>query len=624
MPFPVIFRHSCVGLLGVINLGLLLPNVALAQDILDVIIISAHRVPFATRRIATSVAVLQAEQITLQGNPDLLTLLRQLPGISASNSGGAGSTSALRVRGEEAFRTLVMLDGIRLNDPAGTQISSMPEQLLSNGVEKVEVLRGPQGLGYGADAGGVVNIYSPTHTNKVKILVETQGGAAGLQQNSSSINAGNNTADFYIQASQFTTEGINHRVSDSVLRDQDGYENTTLHARGSWQPTPQVQLQLVQHEIKGLSDFDGCYDVLTFATVHTCSAAYDLTASKLDLTYTSSNSSHTLNFARSTTQRESRADGKVAFAAEGELERWEYHAKSTAVTGMVLLAGLDHETALNNAVGRQNRGAWIEYLSDFSSRFYLSAGLRYDDNDDFGRHQSGRVSAAYLIQSKPTVTRKYHVSIGSGFRAPSPYEIGYNRSMYAYPPATQSYLHAETSQGYEAGIDFYTSRLVTGITWFDQKIDNAIEFDLANYSGYLQQQGLSTSRGVELQAAYALGSNFSLQSNYTWNDSNNTHGMQRLRRPQHLLNAGLRFTSTTKNIQSGLFLRAVAKAVDETPTGRIPLENFAVLDWSARYGFENGVEIFGRVENLLNADYQEITDYNSMGRGLYAGLRYQF
>ena len=95
MPFPVIFRHSCVGLLGVINLGLLLPNVALAQDILDVIIISAHRVPFATRRIATSVAVLQAEQITLQGNPDLLTLLRQLPGISASNSGGAGSTSAL-------------------------------------------------------------------------------------------------------------------------------------------------------------------------------------------------------------------------------------------------------------------------------------------------------------------------------------------------------------------------------------------------------------------------------------------------------------------------------------------------------------------------------------------------
>jgi vitamin B12 transporter len=49
-----------------------------------------------------------------------------------------------------------------------------------------------------------------------------------------------------------------------------------------------------------------------------------------------------------------------------------------------------------------------------------------------------------------------------------------------------------------------------------------------------------------------------------------------------------------------------------------------VLDWSARYGFENGMEIFGRVENLLNADYQEIIDYNSMGRGLYAGLRYQF
>ena len=122
-------------------LALLLPWQALAQgqaprDKLEEIIVTSSRVPMPLREIGTSVSVITQEDISQRGFNALQDVLRTQPGIHVSNAGGPGGTSSLRIRGEEGFRTLMLLDGINISDTSSPQTGPRVEQLLSSGIQR--------------------------------------------------------------------------------------------------------------------------------------------------------------------------------------------------------------------------------------------------------------------------------------------------------------------------------------------------------------------------------------------------------------------------------------------------------------------------------------------------------
>ena len=121
---------------------------------IEEIVITPSRVAIPLRQIGTSVSVMDEFEIESRGVLNLTDLLRQMPATGASSNGGAGKPTTVRIRGEEGFRTLTILDGMRIQDPSGPQIATSFEHLLSDGIGRIEVLRGPRGLAYGADAGG--------------------------------------------------------------------------------------------------------------------------------------------------------------------------------------------------------------------------------------------------------------------------------------------------------------------------------------------------------------------------------------------------------------------------------------------------------------------------------------
>lgn len=581
------------------------------------IVITSSRIPTPRRQIGTSVSILDEFDLQAHGNLSLVDILRQAPAIGSNSNGGTGKTTTLRVRGEEGFRTLTILDGMRLQDPSAPQIATSFEHILSSGLSRVEILRGPQGLAYGADAGGVINISTRNSDQGFFANADAQVGKFGTQQIGLNLGGGNESVDYYFSATDFESDGYNTRTSDTVLRDDDGYENTSLHGRIGFALSDDIRIDLTHRDVDAASEHDGCF---AGTTVHDCVNTNDLGASRIELSYEGDEFNHSFAYNNTDTERTIYALGSPSFSTDGELERWEYVGSATALAGFDLVWGADQEEALNQGIGRDNTGVFVEFLSDFSEQFFITAGLRHDDNDDFGSNTSHRLSGAYLIELADGQTLKLKSAFGSGFRAPSPYEISYNNGPFAYPPAAGVALLQEESEGWEFGVEYFSGSLYLEAVYFDQDVENAIEFDLATFSGYLQDIGTSSSKGVELIAEIPLSNGLQLQGNYTYNDTERPNGTQRLRRPENLLNVGILYSGLNNRLNINGFYRSQANAVDAGGA----IEDFNVVDLTASYQLSETLRLYGRVENLFDEDYQEVLGFNTAGRAAYVGINFQF
>jgi vitamin B12 transporter len=620
-------RHTRRALSLAVSLAAFTGQMALAAQeeaagSVEEFVVTANRVPVPLRQIATSVTVLDAEELEAHGNLALIDVLRQMPAIATSNSGGAGKTTSMRIRGEEGFRTLTIFDGLRLSDPSSTQIGPQLENLMSGGIGRVEILRGPQGLSYGADAGGIVNISSRTLSGTgLQLNLDAQTGEFGTRQVNVNAGGGNAVADGFISIGDFETDGFNARSADNVLRDDDGYDNTTIHMRGGLKLTDTLRFDLVHRDVDGDALYDGCF---TTTTIHDCHSVSDLKATRAAFTYDGASYTHALAYATTRTNRHTLAAGTVQFPSEGELNRVEYVGSATELPGFDLVFGGDLEEAVNNGTGRDNTGVYGEVLSDFSDNLFFTAGLRHDDNDDFGTNTSHRISAAYLFDLANNGTLKFKTAFGTGFRAPSPYEISYNSGPDAYPPAAGVVLKQETSKGHEFGVEYTADALHLEAVYFDQDVEDAIEFDLNAFSGYLQDVGVSNSKGVELGGEWTLNASWHLSANYTHNETKRPNGLQRRRRPEELYNVGIAYYGMNDRLNLNAYYRASRDAIDSAGLPLLHLDDFAVVDLSANFNITDQFQIYGRLENALDEDYQEIVGYNTAGSAAYIGFRLGF
>lgn len=598
----------------------------LAQDIApQEIVITSSRMETPLRQIGTSVSVMNAEDIAARGSSTLIDILRTMPSVSVGNSGGAGQISNLRIRGEEGYRTLTLLDGMKLSDPSVTQVQPQLEHLLSSGIERIEILRGPQGLHYGADAGGVVNISTRQRSKEFRAHADAMTGAFGTQQYTANLSAGNAHGDFFVAATDYSTDGFNTRKADALLRDKDGYENTSLHGRFGLQASEDLRLELVLRDVTGDSAYDSCYHPADFSIIHDCDAAFEQQGSRLSAEYTSGWGTQTLAWGSTQTDRENFALGSSSYSSSGELERVEYIGTLTSLENFNLVFGADLEEEDNNGDSRDNTGVYLEYLSKFSESVFFTAGVRHDDNDDFGQHTSVRVSAARLFDLANGSTIKLRGSVGTGFRAPSPYEFAYNSGPFAAAPASSTVLSEETSEGHETAVEYYSANgLELEAVFFEQQIEDAIFFDLSGYSGYLQDIGKSESKGLELTARLPVGEQWLLEANFTHNKTRLPGGGQRLRRPENLANLGVEWISRDERLRLSGFYRQSHDAVDSLNGTPVALDDYDVVDLSVRYSLLKGLEVYARLENASDANYEEVRGYNVGGRAGYVGLRFNF
>jgi vitamin B12 transporter len=333
--------------------------------------------------------------------------------------------------------------------------------------------------------------------------------------------------------------------------------------------------------------------------------------------------SNSFGYSAVATERESFADGSSAFMSDGDLARFEYTGSYEPADATALVYGVDLQSELvrSGETRERNQNAlYFEYQGQFAEHFYLSAGVRHDDNEDFGSHTSTRISAAF-VKPLAEASVKFRASYGTGFRAPSLFEVAYNQGPYAFPPAAGVTLSEEQSEGFDVGAEYDAAYgLHVELTYFDHEISDEVYFDLLGFSGYLQSLGVSRSDGFEFGVAAPIGERWQLLGNWTTNRARDTQNEQRLRRPRNIGNVGLIYTT-----QRSLSLIANYRlSRDSIDIGGVALEDYGVVDIAVSRPLGNRLELRARLENLTDEQYQEVIGYNTAGRAAYFGVRVRF
>lgn len=594
-------------------------------QLLQEVIVVASRIETPVRQVGAAVSVVSQEEMALRGYASMADLLRTQPGVAVSNSGGPGKATDLRIRGEEGYRTLVMIDGVDISDPTATQVGPQIQHLSAGSdVERVEILRGPQGFIYGADAGGVVNIITRTAQGFAgELLVEA--GRYNSQKLQGFVAASDASLDAFVSYSQQSTDGFNAHVLDAS-NDRDGYENTTLHGKFGVRLNNAWRSQLVVRGTEGINEYDRCK-----GGSNDCRSDFTQNVAKLLFAYQGQAMTHSMAVAGTSTDRHNLAAGQPSFDTDGSKRKLEYVGSLEMNPAFALVWGGDaareHINANSGHSGTRDQfGVFSEAQASVDDAFYLSAGCRYDEDEDFGDYLSARIAPAFIHTLDAGSSIKYRASWGTGFRAPSFSEIFYNRSDAAYAPAAEVELQEETSAGFDVGVEWYfTSGTTIKLGYFDQKIENELYFDRATFSGYLQGDGVSHSRGGELAFEWPLASSLTVSGNYTYNDTLTEGDQIRARRPRHLANLAVRAEAFSQTLRMLINLRAVKGAVNDIyRVGRVALDDYHVVDVSAHYQPASALTLFARVENAADKQYQEVTDYNAAERALYAGVKYAF
>jgi vitamin B12 transporter len=587
------------------------------------IVVTSSIIPQPRREVGTAMSVVGFDDIELRGYVGLADVLRTQPGIAVSNLGGPGKRTSVHVRGEESFRTLLLIDGVKALDPSAPQVAPTFDSLLSaSDLQRVEILRGPQGFVYGADAGGVINVITKTGEGELAGQLGLEYGDDSMRKVDAALFGGGETGDYFVSLVDYETDGFNAMSADTVLLDDDGADNTILHAKLGWNVADTVRLQLVARDVDSAADYDTC----GFPARHDCSGTTEQQIYRASIEHSVNAFSNTFGYGVNDIVRDDFTGGARAFGSEGRIERIEYTGSYDATEAATFVYGIDfHDERLvadDGAQSRYQKGYYFEYQGQFDDAWFLTLGARYDDNEDFGSHTSSRLSLAYLQQLGSVRSLKYRASVGNGFRAPSLFELAYNRGPFAAPPALGFAPHEESSRGYDVGIEYDAANGVhLEVTYFDQEVDDQILFDLVGFSGYLQFPGASTSQGVEIASAVPLGDRWQLLANWTYNEAKYETDEPRVQRPENVGNFGVLYRTPNERLGFIANWRLTRDSVD---TGGVPLADYEVLDLSVSYDLSATFDIFGRVQNATDETYQEVAGYYTAERSIYGGVRVRF
>jgi len=604
------------------------------------VVVTANRLDTAPEKVGSSQTVITREQLERMQVNTLFDALRSVPGVDVARSGGRGADASVFLRGANSSQTLVLIDGVEVNDPISTTRSFNFTDLTTDNIERIEIVRGPQSTLYGSDAiGGVINIITRRGEGDPEMSLSLEGGSFNTWRGRFHAGGGSDTVNWSLGASREDSDSISAADEAAGNTEKDGYENTTASARLGFTPADNLGINVIARYTDSafdLDNFGGAYGddpnnvgdqtQLVLRTEAELTLLDELWQQKLgvslidigrdyyngfdaanpdDMAESEYNGSmfkidwqHNLRFSESNT---------LTIGLETEEEKGDSTYSSASAYGPYSSV-FEEQTA-------RTTGYFVQDSIAVADRWFTTLGVRLDDHDRFGSEVTWRATTACLFPDSGTTARG---SLGTGFKAPSLYQL--------FSEYGSLDLEPEESLGWDVGLEQadpmgYGS---VGVTWFANDFDNLLDFDPVTYV-YVNIAEART-QGLEVYATAGIGDTLDLSASYTYTDTEDeSTGEDLLRRARHKWGINANYGFLEKG-NANLDLLWVGKRWDTDfstwPASRVELDSYLLVNLAGSWDVNEHWQVFGRLENLLDEDYQQVLGYGTYGFSGYLGLKF--
>ncbi|MEP7077596.1 MAG: TonB-dependent receptor [Chthoniobacterales bacterium] len=590
------------------------------------VVVTATRLETPAEEVPASVTVITADDFEEKQIDRVADALREAPGLSVVQSGTAGQLTSVFTRGLRSEHTQVLLDGIPVNQGLAGLFNFA--DLTTDGIERIEIVRGPQSTLYGPRAlAGAIQIFTKQGSGTPETTVTAEGGSYSTFREAVQSSGSFQQFDYSLGASLFESD---------FARPNNQYRRSSGLANIGWSPNDQLRVGSLftysladtgnPNKISDPKPLDNFLTERWLIGPHVDYKPVDWWEHKLIVSYDHERQVNDPN-----------EDGFVG-ATRALFQRFtlDYQTDLKPATWLTLTSGFFYsrvDAGQERPFVSQEFGSQPTFISDHTeetggfaqvavtplSRWNIVAGGRYDHFNQFGDVWTYRVASSYLIKATGTTM---HASIATGFSPPSSQDKIFGNNFGLEP---------ERDRGWDAGLEqsLWDGRVIAGATYFHNRLSNLIGF---NGQFETLNLGAAKTQGIETEIRIRPWAGLLLTASYTYLDAEKTSaadisqpaGARLPRRPRHeaymsasyLWCGKLRTTAEAK----------LVSAREEINFGgpNFDIEDYSFVNFAAEYEVNRYLTIFGRIDNLTNEHYAEVFGFPALGRAAYGGVRVRF
>ena len=576
------------------------------------ITIRSTRIPAGAKDIGSSLYIISEDQIKARGFKDAIDAISSASGVTSKQNGSFGGVGTIRIRGASSSQTLVLVDGVPVNDSSSPAGGYNFEYLNTSNIQSIEVLKGSQSTLWGSDAiGGVINIYTK-QPESTSFGASAEIGSFGLKRGSADINFAGSNSRFRVSTSKTSVDGISKADEKDGNSEDDGFESESYSMSGSIDLDSLIlkgSLSYMESQVEydsygfatGVQDGDERSNTDEF--IGSISAIFDLFDDKLQ---------NSIFISQSDINRDYYSNGSFSFGAEGKRELIRYQGNIEVNEFNKVAFGLESEESKVDVDESTIDGSFLLYEFRPNSKIIISTGIRNDDHEGFGSKTTRRISGTF----KPSDNLIIRSSWGEGFKVPTIFQSTY---FCCGATSANSSIRPETSTSYDFGFELFFNEMNSNfsITYFDQDINDQINFSFG-VGGYENIDKVN-SEGFEIALDYQISKLMSLYLNYSYIDSVDGNGSSLFYVAKDSGEAGLIYEPN--NSFSGSII-ARYNGSESSSYGKI--DSWIRFDVNGSYKLSGTNELYFRIENLLDEEYQQIFGYGTPERSGFIGLRSKF
>lgn len=618
----------------------------------DVVVTTALKQEQKQNTTGKVITVISKEMLEKSLGKSLAQILTEQAGITVNGAyNSLGSVQNIYTRGSSTGRTLILMDGVPMNDPSTIGADIDLNMFSLNDVEKIEICKGAQSTLYGSDAiGGVINIIT-TKKNIEKPFnakLSLAGGNLGtLKSNVQLFGKLDKKFTYTARFSHVLTNGFSSATDEKGNNhfDNDGFNGNYFNVAVKYDVNQQLSLKTFYTNTNYKADVDaGIFKDEKDYTIHNKQQTQGF-----GVVYKIKSATITANFQQTQLNRLYVNDSTFISSSYSSYEKDDYNGKTNFAElfanifihkNISLLQGFDvRKNSMNN--NYTSLGAWpysskfndtsIAQTSVYSSFIFynnnkklnIELGGRFNLNTKFGNGFTYTFNPSYQLNEQWRIFG----SIASGYKIPTLYQL------YASGGIGNKNLQSETAVNYELGLQQIQEKLSHRIVLFARDITNGIDFDYNNFTYFNANK--QKVNGLEYEVTYHPIHKLSLTANYTYLSGKETTQNRRnykdttynylLRRPQSTFNLNIDYQSTSK-LNINVSAKYVSKRFDVGGymANDIELKSYVLLNAAANYQFNQRWKMFVLVQNITNEKFIEVRGYNAIPMVFLGGITFSW